>query len=320
MQAPGRSWFLLRVAVLAAAAFAVLVGVCVVAAAQSRAPAATSLVDFTGMWSDNENTGYDEEDDNHDSVVRDSVVGHAQRQLDILRGHLSRQAEPPAIGSVRACEYLILFFSLRRSRPLTRTEYLDLRVQLKHTIDTINQLISNERSLESQFDRVREEEGPEGPPGRPGFPGMRGTPGPSGANGEPGAEGLRGPRGRPGNNGARGFPGRRGPSGKDGADGRTGPRGFPGRPGPMGIPGRPGVPGKDGEPGLQGIPGAAGCTPTPASPVQTPALTLFLQHLELLVGWAVPGYGGQGVPTARQEAFCRLKPGLATKSFRFLLL
>jgi hypothetical protein len=54
--------------------------------------------------------------------------------------------------------------------------------------------------------------------------------------------------------------------------------------------------------------------------VQTPALTLFLQHLELLVGWAVPGYGGQGVPTARQEAFCRLKPGLATKSFRFLLL
>jgi hypothetical protein len=68
------------------------------------------------------------------------------------------------------------------------------------------------------------------------------------------------------------------------------------------------------------MPGAAGCTPTPASPVQTPALTLFLQHLELLVGWAVPGYGGQGVPTARLEAFCRLKAGLATKSFRFLLL
>jgi len=102
MQAPSRSWFLLRVAVLAAAAFAVLVGVCVVAAAQSRAPAATSLVDFTGMWSDNENTGYDEEDDNHDSVVRDSVVGHAQRQLDILRGHLSRQAKPSAVASVRA--------------------------------------------------------------------------------------------------------------------------------------------------------------------------------------------------------------------------
>jgi hypothetical protein len=111
MQASSRSWFLLRVAVLAAAAFAVLVGICVVAAAESRAPVATALVDFTGMWTDNENTGYNEEDDNHDSVVRDSVVGHAQRQLDILRGHLSRQAlcyvQRPY--NFLPCEYLSLF-------------------------------------------------------------------------------------------------------------------------------------------------------------------------------------------------------------------
>jgi hypothetical protein len=112
MQASSRSWFLLRIAVLAGASFAVLVGVCVVASAQSRAPVATALVDFTGMWTDNENTGYNEEDDNHDSVVRDSVVGHAQRQLDILRGHLSRQAlcyvQRPYDFQL-PCEYLSLF-------------------------------------------------------------------------------------------------------------------------------------------------------------------------------------------------------------------
>ncbi len=91
MQAMSRRWPLLRTALVTSAAVAVCVAVLVVASAHSRAPTASSLVEFTRMWADDDQAGYDE-DEEHEPVVRDSVVGHAQRQLNILRGHLSRQA------------------------------------------------------------------------------------------------------------------------------------------------------------------------------------------------------------------------------------
>ncbi len=91
MQATSRRWPLLRMALLAATTIAVCVGVCVVAHASSRSPAASTLVGFTGLWYNDDQTGYDEQE-GQEAVVRDSVVGHAQRQLNILRGHLNRQA------------------------------------------------------------------------------------------------------------------------------------------------------------------------------------------------------------------------------------
>ena len=84
MQAVSPRFPLLRIALLASA----VVAVCVVVAASSRARSASTLVDFTGTWaSEEDDDGYD-----RDPVVRDSVVGHAKRQLSILRGHLNRRA------------------------------------------------------------------------------------------------------------------------------------------------------------------------------------------------------------------------------------
>ena len=88
MQALSQRLPLFRIALLAAAA----VAVCVVIAASPRARSASTLVEFTGTWASEEDN--DEYDDKYegDPVVRDSIVGHAKRQLNILRSHLSRRA------------------------------------------------------------------------------------------------------------------------------------------------------------------------------------------------------------------------------------
>jgi hypothetical protein len=90
MQATSQRWPLLRFALLACASAAFCVGFCFVAAARSDDPAVSSLVGFTKMWEGEDQNGYDG-DEEDEPVVRDSVIGHAQRQLNVLRGHLNRQ-------------------------------------------------------------------------------------------------------------------------------------------------------------------------------------------------------------------------------------
>jgi hypothetical protein len=90
MQATSQRWPLLRVALLACATATFCVGVCIVAAARSHDPAASSLVGFTKLWGEVDHNGYDG-DEEEEPLVRDSVIGHAQRQLNVLRGHLNRQ-------------------------------------------------------------------------------------------------------------------------------------------------------------------------------------------------------------------------------------
>jgi HAMP domain-containing protein len=81
----------MRATLLAAAAVVVCVSVCAFAAANSRAPGKNSLLSFSQMWVD-ENNDENYDDDTPEPVVRDSVIGHAEQQLNILRGHLNRSA------------------------------------------------------------------------------------------------------------------------------------------------------------------------------------------------------------------------------------
>ena len=91
MQATSQRWPLLRVALLSCAACALCIGFCIVATSRSQETAASSLVGFTKLWEDDDHSGYNG-DAEEEPVVRDSVIGHAQRQLSILRGHLARQS------------------------------------------------------------------------------------------------------------------------------------------------------------------------------------------------------------------------------------
>ncbi len=89
MQATSQRWPHLRLALLVFAFAALCVGICVVEAARSHDSGSISLLGFPKLWEGDDADAYNG-DDQEDPVVRDSVIGHAQRQLNILRGHLNR--------------------------------------------------------------------------------------------------------------------------------------------------------------------------------------------------------------------------------------